>query len=136
MSSELKYKKFYVEGESMTFGENVKAMLRKRNIKQNELARRIGMSSSGITTAISADANPRESTIRAIAEGLGCTIGELMDEKPAADILTMPERRLLEGFRCLNDQGQEYIMQTVYTARASGIYKKPGNLSSVESVTG
>jgi len=119
----------------LTFGENVKRTMKRKGIKQNELARKIGMSSSGISTALGENANPRENTIRAIAAGLNCTVGELMDEQPPDIQLTISERRLLDDFRSLNEQGQEYVLQTVYTVCASGIYKKPGNISGMESVT-
>lgn len=121
---------------ALPFGETVKQIMKRKNIKQNELARKIGMSSSGISTALGENANPRENTIRAIAAALDCTVGELMDEQAPDVQLTISERRLLDDFRSLNEQGQEYVLQTVYTVCMAGIYKKPDNVSDVENVTG
>lgn len=46
----------------MNFGEHVRQIMQEKGIKQNELAREIGMSSSGISTALRDDSNPRLDT--------------------------------------------------------------------------
>ena len=65
----------------MNFGEQVRQIMQEKGIKQNELAREIGMSSSGISTALRDDSNPRLDTIKAISAALGVPLSDLMDTK-------------------------------------------------------
>ena len=106
----------------MTFAENVKAKLKQKRMTQNELANLCGMSSSGISTALSGNRNPRIDTMQRIAFALNCTVAELLDdEAPAAapsDGLTPTERQLIRDFRQLNDQGVQYVLQSVAMALA------------------
>lgn len=106
----------------MTFAENVKAKLKQKRMTQNELAILCGMSSSGISTALSGNRNPRIDTMQRIAFALNCTVAELLDdEAPAAapsDGLTPTERQLIQDFRALNTQGQEFVLQAVAMAGA------------------
>ena len=106
----------------MEFGESVRRKLEEKDITQNELAKMIGMSSSGISTALGRDGNPRIDTIVRIAAALGCTVAELLGEgAPAAapsDGLTPTERQLIRDFRQLNDQGVQYVLQSMAMALA------------------
>lgn len=106
----------------MEFGESVRRKLEEKDITQNELAKMIGMSSSGISTALGRDGNPRIDTIVRIAAALGCTVAELLGEgAPAAapsDGLTPTERQLILDFRQLNDQGVQYVLQSMAMALA------------------
>ena len=46
--------------------------------------------------------------------------------------LSKEEKAMIEQFRLLNPEGQEYILQTLYVAITSGIYKKCSDIPSVE----
>lgn len=123
----------------MTFAENVKAKLKQKRMTQNELAILCGMSSSGISTALSGNRNPRIDTMQRIAFALNCTVAELLDdEAPAAapsDGLTPTERQLIQDFRALNTQGQEFVLQAV--AMAGAVSKTGTNtLADLEAQVG
>lgn len=123
----------------MTFAENVKAKLKQKRMTQNELAILCGMSSSGISTALSGNRNPRIDTMQRIAFALNCTVAELLDdEAPAAapsDGLTPTERQLIRDFRALNTQGQEFVLQAV--AMAGAVSKKGADtLADLEAQVG
>ena len=123
----------------MTFAENVKAKLKQKRMTQNELAILCGMSSSGISTALSGNRNPRIDTMQRIAFALNCTVAELLDdEAPAAapsDSLTPTERQLILDFRALNTQGQEFVLQAV--AMAGAVSKKGSDaLADLEAQVG
>ena len=123
----------------MTFAENVKAKLKQKRMTQNELAILCGMSSSGISTALSGNRNPRIDTMQRIAFALNCTVAELLDdEAPAAapsDGLTPTERQLIRDFRALNTQGQEFVLQAV--AMAGAVSKTGTNtLADLEAQVG
>ena len=111
--------------------------LKAKGMAQNELARRAGLSSSGMSTIINGAYDPRLSSLQMIASVLQCTVGDLLEETKDADgPLTITERRLLDDFRSLNDQGQQYILQTLYTVCAAGIYKKPADVPGMENIIG
>ena len=117
----------------MGFGENVKRIMGEMGIKQNELARKIGMSSSGICSALAPDGNPRENTIRAIADALDCKIGELMDDPD--DSLNTPidkgEEILLVLFRQLNDYGQTTVLNITNEMLRNPGMRKEESMSSM-----
>lgn len=68
--------------KSKSLGEQI-ALIRTRNgLSQSELARRMGLHSQRINQLESgAIADPRLSTVKALAIALGCTVAELMGEK-------------------------------------------------------
>lgn len=64
----------------MTIGERIREKIRQKGISQNQLARIAGISQSGLSTIISGANGPTESTLRAIAGALECSVGELLGE--------------------------------------------------------
>ena len=108
----------------MDFGARVKSIMNQKNIKQNQLARDIGMSSSGISTALQPNSNPRLDTVIAIAENLGCSVSELLGENSVND-LTYQEKEMIRDFRSLSQPGKEYILQTMAMAVITYAEKSP-----------
>jgi len=108
----------------MDFGARVKSIMMQKNIKQNQLARDIGMSSSGISTALQPDSNPRIDTVIAIAKYLGCSVSELLGENAVKD-LSYQEEEMIKDFRLLSQPGKEYIMQTMAMAVVTYSEKSP-----------
>ena len=87
---------------------------------------------AGITKA------PPLETMRKLVYSMGYTLDDLApipekflggDDKKEI-ILSQDERQLVEDYRLLNDQGQEYIRQTMYMATQT--YKKMPDLSNLE----
>ena len=80
----------------MTIGEKIKRLLKEKGMSQNELARRAGMSSSGMSTIITGAFEPRMDNLRQIAQVLGCQPGDLLDDddaiKNAPEIPQDPQR--------------------------------------------
>lgn len=80
------------------------------------------------------------STLKTLADCLGVTIDylgrdEITDPNygltaPESPALAPDEHQLVEDYRSLNNQGQEYIRQTMYMAKQT--YKKMPDLSDVE----
>lgn len=64
----------------MTVGERIKLKIKEKGISQNQLARMAKISQSGISTIINGANGPTESTLRAIAGALECSVGELLGE--------------------------------------------------------
>lgn len=96
----------------MSFGVKVRELMKKKGITQNELAKMAGLSSSGISTALNSEGNPRSTTMAAIAEALGCTVAELIGEEPAqpSPQVALPHR-LMEMYAALNEEGQQRLME-------------------------
>lgn len=65
----------------MTIGEKIKQRLKEKGMSQNELARRAGLSSSGISTIISGSFEPRMDNLRQIAQALDCQPSDLLDDE-------------------------------------------------------
>ena len=65
----------------MALGEQIRMRLKKKGISQNELARKAGISSSGMSTIINGAYDPRLGNLQMIASALDCTVGDLLDEK-------------------------------------------------------
>lgn len=113
-------------------GENIKAERMRQHISQNALAKKAGIAQATLNAIEAETKNPSIDTVILLAKALGQRVSMLLGEVQDGD-LSATESALLADFRSLNSQGQDYILQTVYTVCASGIYKKPGNLPSVES---
>lgn len=77
---------------------------------------------------------PSVEKVQLLAQYLGVTTSELLGETstPLAEneVLKEDERQLLQNYRALNSQGQEYIRQTMHMAVQT--YKKSPNLSKLE----
>ena len=64
----------------MSASEKIKERLKKLGLSQNALAKKAGLSQSGLSTILSGKAKPREDSMEAIAKALGCTVADLYDE--------------------------------------------------------
>ena len=70
--------------------------------------------------------------MKLLADALGCSVADLMDEDSVDGTeyaLTADEKRLIDDYRSLNRQGQEYIRQTMYMAVP--IYIRHSDVSGV-----
>lgn len=96
----------------MTFAEKAKMIMKERGIAQNELARRAGLSSSGISTTLREGGNPRESSMTAILDALGMTFEEFWAGGSfAPDALRDPvDPQLLQVYMQLNQAGRAQLL--------------------------
>lgn len=71
----------------MLFSEGMKAARKKKGYSQVDLAEKSGVPQSTISAVESGARKPTEETMKMIAHGLGCTVGELLGEnkKPSAE---------------------------------------------------
>jgi len=121
----------------MSFSENLKTAREKARLSQRELAKQSGVSQQAISVIEKGERSPSETTMKLLADALGCTVSDLMGERDDAPLdyaLTFDERKLIDGYRRLNQQGQEYIRQTMYMALS--IYMRHTDVSGVESDIG
>lgn len=124
-----------------TFGQRLVASREKHNMSQKELAERLGITPTRLNYWEKDKREPAIEMIKSIAQILeldaNYLIGYQPQNKKAPSVdnkngitLAEDERQLIEDYRALNNQGQEYIRQTMYMA--TQIYKKMPDLSSME----
>ena len=132
------------------FVQNVKMLCLKRGEKPTNACKESGVGGSFISD-INRGQTPSVTKVQLLAQYLGVTTSELLGEPPpeewarsdltehlAPEVrerlepenLAGDERQLLEDYRSLNPQGQEYIRQTMHMAVQT--YKKSSDLSKLE----
>jgi len=105
-------------------GLNIKNRRKQLHLSQARLSDLSGISQSAISDIENPEVTkrPNTDTIQKIAAALQCTVAELMGEQPpgedeaAFEGLSPDEIKLIQDYRSLNRQGQEYIRQTMYMA--------------------
>jgi len=93
----------------MELSEQIKIRLKRKKMTQNELARRAGLSKSGMSTIATGAYDPRLSNLIAIARVLDCSVGELLGETTSqtSKYVTDAEWHLLETWRTSDEVGRE-----------------------------
>jgi transcriptional regulator with XRE-family HTH domain len=105
-------------------GGKIRQLRKERGLTQVQVSQLSGVSQSAISDIESGRVTklPNIDTVGKIASALGCTVAELLGEgAPAAapsDGLTPTERQLILDFRQLNDQGVQYVLQSMAMALA------------------
>lgn len=115
-------------------GKNIKNRRKQLRLSQARLSELSGISQSAISDIEnpSATKRPNTDTIQKLALALNCSVSDLMGESKNTliDELLPDEKYLIDGYRKLSTQGQEYIRQQMFMAVS--IYKKRIDLPSVE----
>lgn len=120
-------------------GMNIKKRRKEMRLSQARLSQLSGISQSAISDIENPDVTkrPNTDTIQKIAAALQCTVSELMGEKTDESVietLSPDETKLIQDYRSLNPQGQEYIRQTMYMAVS--IYMRNTDAPGVEAHIG
>lgn len=123
-------------------GLNIKMRRKALHLSQAKLSELSGISQSAISDIENPDVTkrPNTETIQRIANALQCTISELMGEQASNETdstftdLSPDELKLIQDYRKLNRQGQEYIRQTMYIAVP--VYKGDSNVPCVANKPG
>ena len=120
-------------------GMNIKKRRKQLHLSQARLSSLSGISQSAISDIENPEVTkrPNTDTIQRIAVALQCTVAELMGEQPPPESvatfegLSQDEVKLIQDYRNLNLQGQQYIRQTMFMA--TSIYKRLSDVSAVEN---
>lgn len=121
-------------------GERIKIKRELLGITQEELAQKLGYKNKSTIAKIESGKNDIvQSKVIDFANALETTIAYLMDlENESSDFpehtynLNSKEELLLTDFRTLNEQGQNYILQTMDMVKDK--YKKSNMLSDMEEI--
>ncbi|MBQ3584523.1 MAG: helix-turn-helix transcriptional regulator [Lachnospiraceae bacterium] len=123
-----------------TLYTRIKLLRMKYGLSQEQLAVKVGYSDKTAIAKIEAGKiDLPQSKIVAFTKALNTTTSYLMDgidtindEQLSTPSLSLKEQKLLDDFRNLNTQGQEYILQTMDMVKDK--YKKNNGISRLENV--
>ena len=92
------------------FVQNIKERCRAKGIKPTVACRESGVGSSFIT-GLNNGSMPSVAKVKMLAEYLGCTVSDLLgEERPGAAAPSVGERRLVEVYRSVTEQGQQELL--------------------------
>lgn len=119
-------------------GDNIRKKRKLLGLSQIRLASMAGISQAGISGIESGKVTrmPYTDTIAKIASALGCSVSDLMgdaSEEANTGQLTAQEKNLIEDFRSLNQQGREYVLQSMAMAVRIYLSGQSGPLPGLES---
>lgn len=120
----------------MPVSEILKKKRKEKHWTQAELAEKSGVSQQAISFIESERNTPSEGTLRLLAKALGCPISELVDEIHEITGLTFDERRLIDLFRKLNDEGKTFVFQSALMAQNTYRNDSMGESDSVSGKIG
>lgn len=120
--------------DKQIFVQNIKKYCALRGIKPTIACAESGAGKDIINQLEKRGSIPSVERVQLLAQYLGITVSELLGEGPPGkklgEDLSGDERKLLDDYRSLNLQGQEYIRQTMHMAVQT--YKKSSDLSKLE----
>lgn len=101
-----------------TIRKNLKYYLERSPYTQAEIARALGVSKMSVTKWMKGDNSPNIELLEPLCKLLNINITDVFEEHPEPlEALTPDEHQLVTDYRSLNEQGQEYIRQTMYMAK-------------------
>lgn len=123
--------------QKIIFSRNLLKYLSLSEKTQKEVADAISVSPQTFNTWCQGIALPRMGKVQALSDYFKIKKSDLLDEKSSTDpeptyTLTPKEEVLVSDFRTLNDQGQDYILQTMDMVKDK--YKKSADVSGMEKI--
>lgn len=118
----------------MTFSEKLKLVRKESNMTQEEVAQRLGVTRATYSRYELGQREPNVEMLKNISNVFNVSVDFLVNtNKYNKDaVLNSTEQKLLQIFRDLNVQGQDYIMQTIDMAKDK--YIKSDSISNLEDV--
>lgn len=109
---------------------------KKSGFTQKQLAAMLGVKNTAVSNWESGNNSIDIETLFAACEIFGVTLNDMYGkyslDKSSQAVWSADEERLLSTFRKLNEQGQEYILQTLDMAEK--VYIKDDSVSNVEKI--
>ena len=105
----------------MTLASRIRDLRKNAGLTQEQLAQKIGVKKQNISRYESGRVEPNIRTAKKLADALGVS---LEDMAQGISLLSVPslscdEEQLVQDYRSLNKEGQEYIRQTMAMAKRS-----------------
>lgn len=112
----------------------IRELRRSKNLTMKELGAIVGVSESTISLYENEKRQPDNDTLFRIADYFNVTLDYMFGRGEhivnSSDRLSEQEAQLIKAYRDLNQQGREYIRQTMYMALS--IYKKCSDVPDME----
>lgn len=125
----------------MSFGSRLKQKRKEKGLKQSELGKLLGVTGSAIGNYENDFSSPKADILYKVFDVLHCDANFLFQDEmknspdPAqteSEELTNAEKHLIDNLRCLNNEGQEKLLDYSDDLVASGRYIK-NNQSEVRN---
>ena len=119
-----------------TFAERLKYALNLKKMSQADITKKTGIGKSSISTYLTGEYEPKQKNTYKLAKALNVNEAWLMgfdvdmERKENTEALSDKELFLINNFRDLNEQGQDYILQTMDLVKDK--YKKSDSPSVLE----
>lgn len=97
-------------------GDNVRRKREIKKISQNKLAKLAGIAQPTLSAIENSTKSPTIDTVIMLADALECSVSSLISEESDGDTLTSQEYKIIQDFRLLNQQGKEYVLQSLAMA--------------------
>lgn len=111
---------------------------KKTGLTQKELAAKLGVKNTAVSNWESGNNSIDIETLFSACEIFGVTLNDMYGkysvDKSSNPVLSDTQRYILDTFDALNDQGKEYILQTLNMAVQ--VYKKASDTSGMEKKLG
>jgi len=119
----------------MTLATKLKEFRTRAGLTINDVGDKIGKSGKTVSAWECGRGQPDADMLLVLCELYGVSsIAEFYGESQPALSLSADEMQLLAAYRALNQQGKEYILQTI--AMAATVYKKVDRVSNLEEQIG
>ena len=96
-------------------GDNIRVIREQQGYSMNALAKKAGIAYATLNAIERSTKSPSVDTIGLLSAALNIPISYLLGEKQAT-AMTAQEKKLVEDFRSLNQQGKEYVLQSMAMA--------------------
>lgn len=122
---------------NVIFSKNLNHYMEIRNITQNELAKRVGVSPTSVNNWCNGYKTPRMDKVDKICAFFRISRSDLMTERDfdaqdSSTVLAPDETSLLDKYRQLNEEGRERLLNYADDLVASGRYIKNNEDALVE----
>ena len=97
----------------MAIGEKINALMEKKGLSQNRLAKAAQISQSGLSSIINGKSSPKEDTLKAIAKVLECPAWELMKEFEVPEELAASDEEIKGKYNTPQTQEAKVISGAV-----------------------
>lgn len=113
-------------------GDNIRMIREQQGYSMNALAKKAGIAYATLNAIERSTKSPSVDTIGLLSEALNIPISYLLGEEQESTF-TAQEKKLVEDFRSLNQQGREYVLQSMAMAVRIYLSGKSDAVSGVES---
>ncbi len=115
---------------SLNVANRIKHLSKIKKIIIKDMLFECGLSKNTLSSMLSGGSMPKSENLAKIADYLDCSVDYLLGRTDFSNTETSDEEKLINNFRSLNEEGQNFIIQTMDFAQT-----KYGNKPSQENIS-